>query len=178
MGEIVKFPPSTLADDYAFIVDMARFADGLLTEKQIRKKYHFDAATWKKLGSDDALVEKIEAEKERRIRDGSTKRERAQVEVIDAAPILGKIMRDPNANERHRIDSVKALDALAANGPEAVPAADRFIIRIDISGDGRGEGPDVLHFNKSIAVNPNDDPNDTDTAPQKLITDNGNGEPV
>jgi len=173
MGDVVKFP-GALIDDHGFIVDMARFADGLLTEAQIKKKYRFDAATWNRLGEDDALVEKIEAEKQRRIRDGSTKRERAQVEVIDAAPILGGIMRDPNANERHRIDSIKALDALAANSPTSGPlAVDRFVIKIDISGDGSGS--DVLHFDKAISVDPNDDP---DTTPQKLITDDGNGEPV
>jgi hypothetical protein len=176
MGDIVQFPKN-LIDDHGFIVDMARFADGLLSEAQIKKKYRFDAATWEKLRSDDALVEKIEAEKLRRIRDGSTKRECAQVEVIDAAPILGKIMRDPDANEKHRIDSIKTLDALAANGPESVPAADRFIISINISGDG--SSTDVLHFNKSRAIDAND------VNPDELIPfssfkkeDGDSGEPI
>ena len=159
MTNIVKFPTSSLIDDHGFIVDMARYADGLLTEAQIKKKYRFDAATWNQLGTDDALVEKIEAEKLRRIRDGSTKRERAQVEVIDAGPILGKIMRDPDANEKHRIDSIKTLDQLAANGPQAAPAADRFIISIQL-------GADVEHYNKSIAIDPNDaDPNEQELIP-------------
>ena len=175
MGDVVKLPIGLL-DDHAFIVDMARYADGLLTEAQIKKKYRFDATTWEKLGNDDALVEKIEAEKQRRIRDGSTKRERAQVEVVDAPPILGGIMRDPNANERYRIDSIKTLDALAANGPESVPAVDRFIIKIDLSGDG--SGTDVLHFNKSITIDAND------TAPELIPfasfkkEDDDSGEPV
>jgi hypothetical protein len=178
MGDVVKFP-SALIDDHGFIVDMARFADGLLTQAQIKKKYRFDAATWEKLGSDDALVEKIEEEKARRIRDGSTKRERAQVEVIDAGPILGKIMRDPNANEKHRIDSIKTLDQLAATGPESVPAADRFIISINISGDG--SNTDVLHFNKSRTIDPNDvDPNEQELIPFASFKgeDGGNGEPL
>jgi hypothetical protein len=63
------------------------------------------------LGESDKLVELVEACKLRRIRSGATKRERAQNEIIDAPPILGGIMRDSNANERHRIDSIKALDA-------------------------------------------------------------------
>jgi len=179
MGDVVKFP-GALIDDHGFIVDMARFADGLLTEAQIKKKYRFDAKTWNQLGKDDALVEKIEAEKQRRVRDGSTKRERAQVEVLDAAPILGGIMRNPNANERHRIDSIKALDALAQNGPESVPAADRILIRIDLGGDV------VERYNKSRAIDPNDtDPDDTDSTAQKLVPfasfkkeDGGDGQPV
>jgi hypothetical protein len=159
MGDILQFPKN-LIDDHAFVVDMARFADGLLTEKQIKKKYGFNAATWESLGSDDELVEKIEAEKLRRIRDGSTKRERAQVEIVDAAPILGGIMRDPGANERHRIDAVKTLDALAANGPEAAPTADRFIITINLNSDGSDH---VEHYDKSITINAND------TTPQELL---------
>jgi len=156
MTNIVKFPTSSLIDDHGFIVDMARYADGLLTEAQIKKKYRFDAATWESLGNDDALVEKIEAEKLRRIRDGSTKRERAQVEVIDAAPILGKIMRDPDANEKHRIDSIKTLDQLAANGPEAALTADsRFIITINLNSDGSDH---IEHYDKSITINANDTP--------------------
>src|SRR5215467_11923381 len=157
MGEIVKFP-NALVDDHAFIVDMARFADGLLTQAQIKKKYRFDAATWESLGEDDALVEKIEAEKQRRIRDGSTKRERAQAEIVDAAPILGGIMRDPTANERHRIDSIKALDALAANGPEAAPAADRFVITINLNSDGSNH---VEHYDKSRTIDADDTPPET-----------------
>ena len=75
----------------------------------------------------------------------------------------------------------KALDAFAANGPEAAPASDRFQITINL-------GSDVLHFDKSIAIDANDvDPfNDTDTMPHDVIAaiatkkppDGGNGQPV
>ena len=70
-------------------------------------------------------------------------------------------MLDASASPKHRIDSAKALDAFAANGPETAPASDRFQITINL-------GADVLHFDKCIAVDPNDvDPfNDTDTTPQ------------
>jgi hypothetical protein len=46
-----------------FIVDCARFAEGILTEKAVKKKYLFDAETWERLGSDEALIEAIEVEK-------------------------------------------------------------------------------------------------------------------
>ena len=91
-------------------------------------------------------------------------------------------MLDVSASPRHRVDAIKTLDTFAANGPKAAPAADRFQITINL-------GADVLHFDKSIEVNPNDvDPfNDTDTTPQGLLLaiaaknkseDGGNGEPV
>ena len=67
-------------------------------------------------------------------------------------------MRDPNANERHVIDSVKTLDALASTGAEAAAAGARFEITINLGADH------IEHYSKSIAIDPNDtDPNDIDT---------------
>ena len=66
-------------------------------------------------------------------------------------------MRDPNANERHRIDSIRALDALASTGAEAAAAGARFEITINL-------GSDTERYSKSIAIDPNDtDPNGIDT---------------
>jgi hypothetical protein len=172
--------PTSLTENHEFITDCARYAEGLLSEKEVKKKHHFDDATWESLGNNEKLIEAIEAEKVRRIRNGSTKRERAQQLVVQAPGVLGDIMLDASASPKHRIDSAKALDAFAANGPEAAPASDRFQIIINL-------GDEVLHFDKSIAVAPNDvDPNDTDTTPQGLLPiiaankrkDDGSGEPV
>ena len=54
-------------------------------------------------------------------------------------------MSDDDANERHRIDAAKALDALADPGPQAVPPAEHFHIVIDLSGDSKLKDPnDIL----------------------------------
>ena len=45
-----------------------------------------------------------------------------------APDVLGGIMLDASASPKHRIDSAKALDAFAANGPEVSSATDRFVI--------------------------------------------------
>ena len=66
------------------------------------------------------------------------------------------------------------LNDFAANGPQGTPAADRFIIQINL-------GADTLRFDKSIAIDPNDrDPHHPDDRvfPAKKITDGGNGQPV
>ena len=77
---------------------------------------------WAALGESDRLIELVEAAKLRRLRSGATKRERAQIEIVDGPPILGKIMRDPGSNARHVIDAVKVLDGLASTGAaEAAP---------------------------------------------------------
>src|SRR5262245_39521187 len=144
-----------LRDNFEFIADCARFAEGLLPEATVRKKYGYSEDTWTKLGSDEQLVARIEEEKTRRIRDGSFKRERSQELITKAPDVLGKILLDEKASPKHRIDASKTLDAFAANGPEAAPEQDRFIIRIDLTAGG-GE---VVEFNK--AVRPND-PSDLD----------------
>jgi hypothetical protein len=182
MGDVANFP--ILLDSEVgreLIVDCVRFAEGLLDERAIRKKYRFDDSAWEALGSNDALVEAIELEKLRRVRDGSAKREKAQQLITKAPNILDSIMSDSSASPRHRVDAIKTLDGFAANGPEnTAPASDRFVIQINL-------GSDVLRFDKSIAPDPNDiDPfNDIDATPQSVIAaiatkkrDGGDGEPL
>ena len=78
-------------------------------------------------------------------------------------------MSDPTASPRHRVDAIKTLDQFSANGPEGVPAADRFHIVINL-------GSDTLIFDKSIKPNANDiDPNDVDTGAIAAITAKENG---
>jgi len=182
MGNVVnpQGQPLNLEDNHEFISDCCRFFENLLSEAAMRRKYRFSDDVWERLGSDEKLIEAVEAEKIRRIRDGSSKRERAQLLVTKAPDVLSGIMLDPAASPKHKIDSAKVLDQFAANGPEAAPAADRFVITINL-------GADVLKFDKSIAIDANDvDPNDTSTTPRGLLPiiaankrkDDGSGEPV
>jgi hypothetical protein len=146
MDDVANLPRS-LIENHEFVTDLARYAEGVLSEAAIKKKWHFDDASWESLGSDDALVTAIESKKIQRVADGSFKREKAQQLVVKAPDILEKIMSNPDENARHRIDSAKALDALADNGPQSAPAADKFIIRIDLTADAKLKG---------IEPNPND----------------------
>jgi hypothetical protein len=158
--------PTSLIENHEFITDCARYAEGLLSEQDVKKKHHFDDATWERLGNNDALIEAIEAEKIRRIRNGSTARERAQVLFAQAPDVLGDILHDDGVSPRHKIESARELRQIAANGPEATPATDRFQIIINLGADV------VERYDKSIAVNPNDvDPfNDVGATPQGLLT--------
>jgi hypothetical protein len=140
---------SLLTNDI-FIADCARFAEGLLDEKAIRKRYKFTDAMWEKLGADDELFSAIEAERVRRIRNGAAKRERAQQLVVKAPDVLGTIMTDERASPRHRVDAIRTLDQFAGGGPEATPAGDRFHIVINLGADTR------LKFNKSVKPDPHD----------------------
>ena len=182
MGDVVdrRGRSLSLEDNHDFVSDCARYGEGLLSEEAMRRKYCFDDGAWEKLGDNEALIEAIEAEKIRRVRDGSAARERAQQLFATAPSVLGDILHDDSASPRHRIESARELRQIAANGPEAAPAADRFVITINL-------GAEVLHFDKSIAIDANDvDPNDTDTAPQGLPAivaanqrkDDGGGDPL
>jgi hypothetical protein len=176
MTNIVRFP-GALADDPDFVLMMARYSDGLVSESQVRKRYNFDDATWNQLGSDDKLVSKIEAESQRRTRLGETAREKAQKIFNTRVPeVLSSVIDDPNQSARHRIDACKEVRAISA-GPENTPAANsRFIITINLNSDGSDH---VEHYDKNIAINADD------TAPQELLPfasfkkeDDGNGEPL
>jgi hypothetical protein len=168
VAEIVDLHGRSIAiEDDELIENLARFADGTLSEAAVKSRHHLSNEEWSALGDSDRLVELVEAAKLRRIRTGATKRERAQIEIVDGPPILGKIMRDPNANARHVIDSVKALDALASTGAEAAAAGTRFEITINLGADH------IEHYSKSIAIDANDtDPNEVERATLAAITMN------
>ena len=176
-----KVPPraeiADLKDNHEFVSDCCRYNEGVLSEAAVRKKWHFDAATWELLGSDDELVRAIEEAKIHRVRSGAAKRERAQQHIIRGVDVLSKIMDDPQANARSRVDSIKALDTLADQGPRHAAAEQgRFIIKIDLSADTKAKGlesdpADILIY--EAAVRPN--------TPQELPPprkDDGNDEPI
>jgi hypothetical protein len=151
MNNVVDLHSRSISLEDELIENLARFADGTLSEAAVKSRHHLSNEEWVALGESDRLVELVEACKLRRIRSGATKRERAQIEIIDAPPILGKLMRDPNGNGRHVIDAVKTLDALASsNGAEAAGAGALFEITINLGADH------IEHYSKSIEVNPND----------------------
>ena len=135
----VSVASPALIENQALLEDLARYSEGILSQQQVKKRWQelIDEKTWEILGSDDALVQAIELEKARRVRSGAAKRERAQQHIVKAPDILEKIMSDDSANARHRVDSIKALDALADPGPQAAPPADRFIITIDLTADAK-----------------------------------------
>ena len=61
MGDVVSFPILLDSDlGRELIVDCARFREGNLDEKAVRKKYKLADDIWEKLASNDVLVAAIE----------------------------------------------------------------------------------------------------------------------
>ena len=152
----------------------------MYSEADVKKKYRFDDTTWKKLGEDDALIEAIELERTRRIRNGAAKREKAQQLVVKAPDILDSIMSDTSVSPKHRIDSAKVLDAFTGNAAETTMASERFVITINLGEDYK------LKFDKSITPVANDkdvEIIDNNTGVLAAVAaskreDNGGGEPI
>jgi hypothetical protein len=141
-----------LLKDDAFISDMCRYSESLLTEKFIRQKYgKLDEATWTQLGESTELVLAIETESIRRTRNGQCAREKAQLHFTKMPDILNNIATNDSASPRHRIEAAREIRATAATGPEAAPAdTSRFLIQINLGADTQ------LRWNKSIKPNPHD----------------------
>lgn len=157
-----KHMPATksLIDSPDFVTDLARYASGVLTESHVRQKYRLTEEDWTAMGEDTALIERIELEKIRRLRSGATKRELAQNHIVKGPEILSKIMLDERSNARHKVDAVKALDALADPGPQRATDGDRVIITIDLGGGH------VQTFGKGIDL---DDGEMIDVTPVEMI---------
>ena len=147
---------SSLRENQELVEDLARYADGILTEKQVRQRWHLaNDEVWTSLGTDESFVERVELEKTRRIRSGATKRELAQLRVVRAPEVLDQILSNERASPRHRIDAAKALDDLAGFAPQRPGVEqDRVVIKIDLSADTRAKGlepnpDDVLVYEAS-----------------------------
>ena len=163
-------PDRSLIDNHELITDLARFSEALCTESAIRKKWRLSEDTWELLGSSDELVRAIEEEKTRRIRSGTTKRELAQQHILRGPNVLATIMDDPKANARHRVDSIKALNAIADPGPEAATEQERIFITINMSADTK-DPKDILTFEAAVPPKPNP-PIDSWDTPKQLEQEN------
>jgi hypothetical protein len=167
MTTAISSSPASLIENGEFIVDMARFSEGSVSERRIKKKYGFTDSVWNKLGADENLIEAIELEKERRIRGGQAARDLAAQAFVGAPRVLDTILRDDTAPPRVRIESAKELRQIAVPPQEAAAAAaERFTITIVLNSD-------VEHYSKSRAIDANDvDPGHVDTAALAAITAN------
>jgi len=140
----------SLLTNFEFLADCSRYLEGIYTRAQVKKRWRdIDDATWDLLGDDNELVDAIELERTRRIRDGSAKREKAQQLIVKGPEILDGIATNPKANDKHKIDAIKALDGLTGT-PAQAEQKDRVIVTIRL---GKDEPPLVI--NAAVKTDPN-----------------------
>src|SRR6516165_1040455 len=128
----------------AFITDCSRNRERLLNDNQMQEKYSLSPDYWNGLAQNKTLRLKINAEHERRVRNGTAAQESAAKIFADAPEVLGTILRDKSASPRHRIEAARELRATANTGAESTPSAERFVITINL-------GEDKFLINKPIA---------------------------
>jgi len=126
---------SSLRENQELIEDLCRYSEGVLTEKQVRQRWHLaNDEVWTSLGTDESFVERVELERVRRIRNGAFKRERAQQLITKGPDVLDKILSDERSNPRHKIDAVKVLDDLAGFAPQAAAEQEMVQVTINLGG--------------------------------------------
>ena len=148
--------PIELSSDLGrqLVVDCTRAAEGLVTDRELIEKYEISPADWGNIAKDTALIRAIQAERNRRVHNGTAARESAAKHFVRAPNILGTIMDSEGANPRHKIEAIRELRATAVPDNQTnQPDNGRFHIVINL-------GSDVEIYNKSIAVDPNDVPPD------------------
>src|SRR5262249_52039073 len=129
----------------AFITDCSRNRERLVSDNQICEKYGLTSNTWAEIAQNKALRLAINAQHERRIRNGDAAREAAAKLFAEAPEVLGNILHNEHASPRHRIEAARELRATANTGAESTGnTSDRFIITINLGADQK------LVFDKRI----------------------------
>jgi hypothetical protein len=156
---------SLAKDDPEFVIDCARYSERILSRPQIMRKY--PALTdddWNELDTPELLA-KIELETTRRIRNGTSARERAAlIHATRSIDVADQILSSEANPPRVRLESAAFLAKAATPPAEVVPGSDsnRFIITINLGADA--EGKEIIeHYNKPREITP-----DADAAPMML----------
>jgi len=107
----------------AFLSDCARNRERIFSDEQICEKYGIEPNAWAEIIQNKAVRLAVNAEHERRIRNGDAARESAAKLFAEAPTVLGKILNDERSSPRHRIEAAKELRATANTGAEkpAIP---------------------------------------------------------
>jgi hypothetical protein len=144
---------------HQFVTDCTRAAEGLITDRELAEKYELSPADFQNLAKDASLGRAIRAEREHRIYSGIAVKESAAKHFVKMPTILAGIAENA-ASPRHAIEAAKEIRQVATGGDSTGRSteADRFIIRIDLSADGK---PHIEEYNKSkkVGVLDGDGPN-------------------
>ena len=118
---------------YAFVTDLSRNKERLFSDQQVCAKYDVADDDWTTIAQNKALRLLVNAEHERRMLRGTAAQESAAKIFTESPEVMGTILRDQQANPRHRIEASKELRATARFDDEK-PGADteRFTITINL----------------------------------------------
>ena len=125
-----------LASDigYAFLTDLCRNKERLFSDQQVCAKYEIEPANWTQITQSKAIRLAVNAEHERRMLNGTAAQEAAARIFTESPEVMGSILRDQQANPRHRVEASRELRATARFDDDEKPSADaeRFVITINL----------------------------------------------
>jgi hypothetical protein len=150
----------------AFVTDATRAAESVVDDQTLMERWELSIEELQAIANTKAVGRAIRNEREHRLRSGISTRELASKSYFKVPTVLDSILMNEQANARARIESARELRVISTPENQSNPAAqsERFHIVINL-------GSDVLTFDKSIAIDPNDSPPDEQpklTAPPKL----------
>jgi hypothetical protein len=147
----------------AFVEDVCRHIENIISAEALRTKYGLsDDDAWAGLADNEELQRLVGARKEKRIRDGTAAREKAAHLFVVAPAVLGAIMHDTGASNRHRVDAIRELRACAGGEADHKPnEREQFVINISF-----GKGHTI---NKTVDLKPIKAEPDEQDKPMKLI---------
>jgi hypothetical protein len=120
----------------AFVSDASRNRERLFSDQRLTEKYGLSFEAWAEIARNPTFRLAVDAEFERRTYNGDAAREAAARFFVESPQVLADILRNEDANPRHRIEAAKELRATANTGAEkAGNDADRFVITINLGGD-------------------------------------------
>jgi hypothetical protein len=138
----------------AFVLDVARHSEGLLSESDVKMKWGLTDRDWAELPSNELLLDRVRRERERRIFSGTAAREGAQQHFAKAPYVLGGILNDGTISPRHRIEAARELRQTANDQNLAKDAQEKekFVVVINL---GASEKPfrfeaDVEHRDNPV----------------------------
>jgi hypothetical protein len=138
----------------AFVEDCARYTEGLTSETDVKSKWGISNEAWQDLEKNQAMLDALQRERARRVRNGAAATEAARQHFVKAPSILGGILSNAEVSPRHRIEAAKELRAITSAAGAAQQGGEKFTVVINL---GAGEQR-VYHLDG----NPNLDPSRND----------------
>src|SRR5262245_51857244 len=102
----------------AFVADLARNKERLLSDDRICEKYDITPNNWTAIAQSKAVRLAVNAEHERRTLNSTAAQESAAQIFMNSPTVMGEILNDKSASPRHRIEASKELRATARAGDE------------------------------------------------------------
>jgi hypothetical protein len=134
------------------VVSCTRAAEGIIKDSDVIDEFEISIAEWESIKTNVKLGRAIRECGRQRVASGARTRDAAQHHFVKSPDILDKLQTSA-ASPRHVVEAIRELRTISSGTGDESPAgaAERFVIRIDLSAAPDGE---VLEIEKTIDHQP------------------------